>query len=394
VALSKQETIDKMLSFNYKESADWIRSRLHGDDKYFPVFEGYESNLSKFLTEAFYNIKEERFRNNFLEIMDDLATELWSYTKNDDYIKENQEYIYELLSLCGRIGEFKRKSMLYRIALSGKLKGFYAFDKDLHLMLLRALASYSVAGDCEFWIDQMKDDSNKYYANAAFYALLNGKYDPDVLFDHMDIFIDRFQGEIDLILGIKALMNDYDPREIFKRFKGIDDRLTPVQKDAVNNVFSEMKYSKPYKISPKIAREREKVVYAPLKPVVSMVGEEKVTYVAAKTLPGKAGEIFKRMGFDIEMNREIAGHAIDLLIKKKKSFGDKYECYVCKCVEGKRKVEKNEIDVFLAVREAVSREGCDAIIIAEKGFTKNALKLASEKGIILKTLEELERIFL
>ncbi|MCX6583082.1 MAG: hypothetical protein NT166_23140 [Candidatus Aminicenantes bacterium] len=55
-------------------------------------------------------------------------------------------------------------------------------------------------------------------------------------------------------------------------------------------------------------------------------------------------------------------------------------------------MDKNEIDVFLAVREAVSREGCDAIIIAEKGFTKNAVKLASEKGIILKTLEELERI--
>lgn len=237
MALSKQETIDKILSFDYQGLAQWIESRLHGNDGYFPIYEGYETNLSKFLSESFQHIKEKNFRKNFLEILYDLTIDLWGYT--EDQVKENQEYIYELLSLCGRIEKFKRKNALYRIARSGKLRGFSAYNRDLHLMLLRALASYQSAGDCDLWIEQMKDDSNKYYANAAFYALLNRKYRLDILFQHINIFIDRFKGEIDLVWGIQALIKDYGKEEILDKFKKIETKLSRQQKEAVNHALIE-----------------------------------------------------------------------------------------------------------------------------------------------------------
>ncbi len=258
VMRSKQEVVDKITALNYKELADWIQSRLHGHDRYFPIYEGYGTNLSKFLSEAFYHIKEEKFRDNFLEILHDLTVELWSISKKQESIKREKEYIYELLSLCGRIDAFERKSTLLRIARSGKFKGFRAYNKDLHLMLLRALASYRAAGNYQFWLEQMKDDSNKYYANTAFYALLNRKYDLGILFGHIEIFIARFMGEIDLMLGVKALINDYGAGEVIERFKMINSKLTLEQREAVNIVFSELKYGEPYEISPG-AQAKERV---------------------------------------------------------------------------------------------------------------------------------------
>ena len=212
MTLSKQQVIDKILSFNYKELYKWMKARLHGDDPHFPIYEGYELNLSEFLAESFNHIKDETFRENFLEILSDLTNELRGYTGVQ--IEKNKDYIYELLSLCGSVKKFENKSALYRMARSGKFKEFKAYDLELHQLLLTVLASYRVTGDYESWIEQMMDNSNKYYANAAFYALLNRKYDLDFLFDHIGIFIDRFTGEIDLELGIEALIDDYGAREI------------------------------------------------------------------------------------------------------------------------------------------------------------------------------------
>jgi hypothetical protein len=234
MVLSKKETIDKILSFDYEELAAWIRSRLYGDDKYFPVYEGYEPNLSEFLSEAFLHIKNETFRENFLEILADLTTGLWGYTKDKKKVEGNKEYIYELLTLCGSIKKFSNKDTLYRIARSGKLKGVEVFGLELHQLLLTALASYQVTGDYDFWVEQMKDNSNKYYANAAFYAFVNRKFSLDNIFKHIVIFIDRFKGQIDLVWGFRALINGYGASEVMERFKRIAPKLSPEQKEAVN----------------------------------------------------------------------------------------------------------------------------------------------------------------
>lgn len=387
MTLSKKEVMDKILSFNYRELADWIRARLHGDDGYFPVYEGHEPNLNQFLIEAFENIKDETFRENFLEILDDLSTELWGFTRDRKKIKENKNYIYELLSLCGGIKRFRNKNTLYRIARSGKLKGLKGHGLELHQLLLTTLASYHVAGDYHFWLEQMKDDSNKYYTNAAFYALINRKYDLETVFEHIKTFIDRFKGEISLVWGIRALINKYGKEHIIERFQKIESKLSSGQKEAVNNAFIKADHTPVFQLD---------AVYYELKPEFSASSIQKVSeptmqYGVVQKFEEKAGEIFKQMGFEVEFNRQMAGHAVDIFLKKKKTFGPKYECYICKCCAGDRKANRKNIDDAWVVLEAVREEyDCDALIIAGKGFTKEAVKLAQRLGIELKTLEELE----
>ena len=390
MSYSEQELVDKILSLNYQELAKWIKSRLRGNDPYFPTYEGYETNLSEFLAESFQHIKNETFRANFLEILGDLTCELWGLSKNKKGIEEYKDYIYELLSLCAGIRQFENKRSLYRIARSGTLKGFNVFDVELHQLLLTTLASYRVVGDYDFWVEQMMDDSNKYYANAAFYALVNRKYDLDALFEHIDIFVDRFKGEIDLSLGVKALINDYGSRAITKHFKMIESKLTPEQRNAVNSVFSKLKYVKPYKVSP-VGPDKQ-TGYSPAKPVLSMVGEKKIEYGTPQPLREKAGDIFTAMGFDVEFNREIAGISIDIFIKKKKTFGYGYECYFCKCLDQNRKGNKTIVEDVLKTREVLREEfdGCDAVIISQKGFTKEAVKSAQKLGIEIISIEKLD----
>jgi hypothetical protein len=378
--MTKQEAVDKILSFNYEELSNWIYWRLCGSDKYFPVYEGHEPNLSEFLIDAFKYIKNEKFRDNFLEVLSELVGQLGQFTNHQ--IEASKEYISELLFLCGNIKQFEEKHILLEIATKGRLKGYMVGESDLHAELLTTLASYRIAGTCEFWIDQLLDDSNKRYANSAFYAL---KDYSDTLFEYMGIFIDKFKGEVELVLGIMSLVNELGLNETVKRFRRIESQLSFKQKEAVNHAFEELKYRKPYKISPEPDKES---IYKTVKPALSMVGEKKVEYQTAKTLIQKAGVIFEQMGFEVEFNCQMAGHSIDIFIKKKKIFGNKYECYICQCCEEKRKVNKDEVNHFRAVREAV--EGCDAIIISEKGFKKNAVEIAGEHGIELKTLENLE----
>ena len=243
---TKKQVIDKILSFSFEELAQWMKSRLHGDDKYFPIYEGYETNLSEFLTETYENIKDKKFRDNFLEILNDLTAELSGYSPEE--VKKEAEYIYELLSLCASIKEFENTDILYEIAVSGDLKGVKAFDLELHQLLLNTLASFKLSGDYEFWFEQMQDDSNKYYANAAFYALLNREYSLDILFRHIDIFIDRFKGEIDLELGIQELMDKYEKKDVILRFKGIEELLSREQKEAVNNALVKSGYEPVYQL--------------------------------------------------------------------------------------------------------------------------------------------------
>jgi hypothetical protein len=392
---SKQKIIDKILSFDYNELANWIESRLHGHDRYFSIYEGHDTNLSKFLSEAFHHIKDKTFRENVLEILYDLTIDLWGYT--GDQIKENQGYIYELLSLCGRIEKFKRKNALYRIARSGKLKGFSVYNRDLHLMLLRALASYHSTGDSSFWIEQMKDQSNKYYANAAFYALLNRKYRLDILFQHINIFIDRFKGEIDLVWGIRSLIEDYGKKEIINRFKKIETKLSRQQREAVNHAFIEAEYEPVYELVTKLEKIEAEPLYKPSAPQPQYVAAPTFEYKPGASLAEKAAEIFRFMGFDVEMNREIAGHRIDIFLKKKKSIGNRYECWIGRCDTGKRRVGKDTIDRLYPIREEVGEElekepgidDCQALIISEKGFTKGAVEAAKVYGIELKTLDQL-----
>jgi hypothetical protein len=397
MALLKQEVIDRVLSFSYQELARWIKSRLSGNDPYFPVYKGHEPNLSEFLTEVFENIKHENFRENFLEIMGDLNIELWGVTGDQKEVEKNKDYIYELLSLCSTIKRFQNKNILYRIARSGKLKGVKAHNLELHQLLLTTLASYHVAGDHRFWIEQMKDDSNKYYTNAAFYALINRKSDLDIVFKHIDTFINRFKGEMSLVWGIRALINKYGQEEIYTGFKRIETKLSPEQREAIGEAFKKAGFEPVYKLDTKIEEIEVEPVYKPAALQPRYVAAPTFEYKPGASLKEKAAEIFKFMGFDVEMNRQIAGHRIDIFLKKKKSIGNRYECWIGRCDMGKRRVGKDTIDRLYPIREEVGEElekepgidDCQALIISEKGFTKDAVEAAKVFGIELKTPDQL-----
>ena len=240
----KQQTIDKILSFDYDELAEWISARLHGYDKYFPVYLGHEPNLSGFLIDAFHHIKDKKFRYDFIEILGDLTKQLKGFNKTQ--VKDSREYISELLVLCGNIKQFENKDFLLEIAVSGKFKGIIMDEEtDLHADLLSTLASYRISGILDFWLAQLYDDSNKYYANPAFYALMDNL---DRLFEHIGVFIDRFKGEVELVLGLGALIDEYGSKEVIDRFKQIELKLSFEQKEAVNNALIDLDYNEIYKL--------------------------------------------------------------------------------------------------------------------------------------------------
>jgi hypothetical protein len=274
--LTKQQVIDKILSFNYAQLAEWIKARLHGNDKYFPVYLGHEPNLSEFLSDAFHHIKDEKFRDNFLEILGDLTNQLRRFTRTQ--IEESKEYINELLFLCGNIKQFDNKASLIEIAVSGEFKGIKIGESDLHAKLLTTLASYKIAGTCNFWIDQLLDNSNKRYANPAFYAL---KDYPDKLFEHIAVFIDKYKGEAELVLGIMSLLNEYGKKEVFKRFKSIEANLSIEQKEAVNEAFIKANYEPVYKLDAKPEKANIEPEYKVAAPQVQYVGMPPVTYEEA-----------------------------------------------------------------------------------------------------------------
>jgi hypothetical protein len=398
--LTKKQVIDKILSFNFEELAQWMKSRLHGDDKYFPIYEGYETNLSEFLTETYENINDEKFRDNFLEILNDLTDELWGYSTEE--VKKEADYIYELLSLCASIKNFDNTPPLYRVAVSGKFKGIDAFDLDLHQLLLTTLASINVTGDYEFWVEQMQDDSNKYYTNAAFYALLNRGYSLDILFQHIDIFIERFKGEIALELGIQALVKDYGKKEIIRRFKDIDEMLSREQKEAVNNALVESGYDAVYQLkSHHDLESRRAVIYAN----IEKVSQSAPIYKTTTVLQERAIIMLRSMGYEEELNRVIAGHSIDILFKKKKDIknefgGDSFDCLACFFNEGAISVGKNKInrlgpikqDIWNELQKESNRDRYDdfqLIVICQKGFTPGAIEAAKTYGIRLRTLGQL-----
>lgn len=395
MAQAKEEAITKILSFNYAQLEDWMRSRLYGDDKYFSLYSGYETNLSGFLANAFAHIKDDKFRYDFLEILHDMVVRLKKFSKVE--IEEEKEYIYELLSLCADIKRFEKQLTLMEIAESGKFKGIEVGEQDLHLVLLTTLQSFQLGGNYRFWIAQMEDDSNKYYTNAAFFALLKHRYSLDILFKHIKTFIDRFKDDILLSVGIEAMFDYHDPQEISRRFKKLKRQLSRGQREAINNAFTRAGYTAPYKRFPGIDIP---VVYGPIAAGVSLVREKTSDEEVKKYLLKKAAEIFREMGFLVDTDYRDAGQAVALFIKRKRAFVDKYECYVCECGNDERKVNKNEIRLLSTLRELVRKEleeqksnctGCDAIYIALMGFTKGAIDLATEKGIILKTITELER---
>ncbi len=237
--LTKQQVIDKVISFNYAQLAEWMKNRLMGKDNYFPVYLGHEPNLGEFMKDVFHHIKAEKFRSDFLEVLGDLALELKGLSP--DQREQSKGYINELLYLCGSIEEFKTKIPLLEIAVAGDFKGIETGDNDLHGILLTTLASFGIAGSGDFWVKQLLDSSDKRYANPAFYAL---KDYPHKLFKHIGVFIDKFRDDAQLVLGLMFLLDQWGRREVLNWFKKIAHSLSHSQINAVNQAVEKAGYNK------------------------------------------------------------------------------------------------------------------------------------------------------
>jgi hypothetical protein len=239
----------------------------------------------------------------------------------------------------------------------------------------------------------MQDDSNKYYTNAAFYALLKQGFRLDILFDHIGKFIDRFKGGIELVFGIETLFDYHEPKKIYSMFKKIESRLSKEQKEGVNIALKEAGYDAVYE--PDAAAEKE-LKYIPAPPQLQYVRAPTPGYDALATLKEGSAEIFKLMGFKVELNHKIADRTIDLFAKRKKSFTPSYECWICMCDTTNRKVSKKTVDDFSDVWEPVKKElhkqtndDCQPMVISGKGFTKTAIESAKTQKIVLKTYNQL-----
>lgn len=389
MSISSQKKIDKILSFTFEELKNWIKSRLQGDDKYFPIHKGYEYNFYYFLVEAYRKIDNEDFKRNFREILDHLILALRNVAQNKKRIEEKKEYIYEVVSLFRNIHDFKNKSLLYEFARDGNFKGIEVNGTDLHLLILNALASHRTVGDYDFWIEQMQDDLNKSYANTAFYALIKRGYRLDIIFRAIGIFIDRFKDDPKLVFGIRELFKNYGENKIINQFKAVEHKLSAGQKQAVDKAFISVGLAPVFQLSPG-AEPVETGLKHPFTWHGSRVIEQaKELAQSAAPLPEKAVKIFKWMDFQVELNREIAGHSIDAFIKKKNISENFYEYRVCFFEEGKGKTGKDKVREFYHITEAVKKElkkespgekydDVRGLVVSEKGFTKEALGLQEE----------------
>jgi hypothetical protein len=253
------------------------------------------------------------------------------------------------------------------------------------------MSSYEIVGTCEFWLQQLLDDSNKDYAYPALFALSNY---PDLLFDNIAAYIDKFKGETELIWAIMMLIEKYGKEEVVKRFNYIGSKLSLEQKESVDLAFIDAGYDPIYKPGRTDYNELQNKFASP---TIQCICQTNPGYEST-SIEKRAGRIFKAMGYDVEYNRCFAKHKIDLFIKQKKTVSSEYEFWICICDSGNRKVRKNAIDRLYHTREFVRKElakesnlytDCQAMYISGKGFTKGAIKAADEYWIELRTIEQL-----
>lgn len=390
--LAIKQVSAKVLSFTNKELETWIYNRLHGTDPYFSTLTGHDLNLAGFLSDTFHFIKDESFRDRFLEILGDLVMELKGRSPRE--IEKQKEYIYELLTLCASIPSFEDKTDMTDLAGAGKFKGFKVHDTDLHVVLLTTLASYKIGGNAGFWIEQMRDDFSTQCANAAFYAFLNNRFSLDILFRHIHIFIDRAKDHPQFDAAIESLFDDSDPKEIRRRFLSIETNLSREHKDALDRVFRNAGYEPVFNGEFQVA---ERSHYVPHRAPTLNVSMPKIPYGEEDSLETKTARIFKTMGYAFrEPKRTKKGHS-DFFIKKKLNFRNGYDMWLCRCSGTQIEVGLDDItDLWNSWETLIGKiyksnpsSYFGAIFISDKGYSREAGELAETRDIILMSFQQL-----
>ena len=99
--------------------------------------------------------------------------------------------------------------------------------------------------------------------------------------------------------------------------------------------------------------------------------------------------LFRLMGYEAEVDKFIAGSQVDVFLTLKTPV--ETTLYMVECKHWEKNVDKTIVDEVENNRKAADREfpGCRAIIVAKKGFTKEAKTYAQSLNVTLKTYDEL-----
>lgn len=111
--------------------------------------------------------------------------------------------------------------------------------------------------------------------------------------------------------------------------------------------------------------------------------QKKGNYEKGSIFEKEVSKIFDLMGFDIKLNwtSETAVNEIDILLTRKKPFGNEEEHYICECKNLNKKVGKkivNEVKGVLLSMKDTRKNVRDAIIVSKQGFSKDAIEAAKE----------------
>jgi WD40 repeat protein len=102
-------------------------------------------------------------------------------------------------------------------------------------------------------------------------------------------------------------------------------------------------------------------------------------------------QLYRLMGYEMEVNKSIAGSQIDIFLTVKNPIGVSY--YIVECKHWEKNLSKSVVDEVENNLKAVQKEypGCRAIIVAKTGFARQAKEYAEKLNITTKTYDELLR---
>jgi hypothetical protein len=370
----------------------WILSMLHNNDSY-PLFISFDAiTPSGILQDFFERSKNHNFKSNLKRIIISLIND-WRMDRDPDTM------LLELSILVGHLCITRACSKLLSLVKEGHLRNRKCRDIDLHFHLLRVLAGLKLSTDLKLIIQ--RDFDSPTYAPILFTSswLLTEKGFFFTI-ELLDRFIDlhkKYPRQMEFYPPMHTFLKRFGGTNLQKYFKMIKNKLSPENFRCFRDCLEEAGFDIHF-IEDLEDREKKKVTkkYPPVSPQLQYVRAPTPAYDALATLKESSAEIFKLMGFEVELNRKIANRIIHLFAKRKKNFTPSYECWICMCDTANRKVNKKAVDDFHALWEPIKKElqkqtndYCQAMIISGKGFTKTAIEAAQTQKIVLKTYTQL-----
>jgi hypothetical protein len=386
------EQLEWLETRRYPALEKWVLSMLHDNESY-PLFISFDSiTPSGILQDFFERSKNNDFKSNIKRIIIDLVND-WRMDRDPDTM------LFELTILVGHLSITRARLKLLSLVKEGYLRNRKCRGIDLHFHLLRVLAGLKLSADLKLIIQ--RDFDSPAYAPILFTSswLLSEKGFFFTI-ELLDRFIDlhkKYPRQMEFYPPLRTFLKRLGESNLQKYYKMIKNKLRPENVRYFRDCLEETGFDTHFIEDPEYKEKRGVTKkYPPVAPQLQYVRAPTPEYETLATLKESSSEIFKLMGFEVEFNRQIANHTIDLFAKRKKSFTPSYECWICRCDTANRKLTKKSIDDFSAVWEPVKKElqnqtndDCQTMIISGKGFTKAAIEAAQKQKIVLKTYNQL-----